>query len=147
MRISDWSSDVCSSDLLKLQPGESFSKASETRKTLRGNEVHAALADKKRFGDAWAHKSPEQQWAIIDRLLEEENPDTLHAFLTGDCGLDDEHAKAAARAPLPDGYGRLGETATRLILEEFKKEVITYAEAVKRTGWHHTNDRPGTILA
>src|SRR3546814_14116560 len=87
MRISDWSSDVCSSDL-------------------------AALADKKRFGDAWAHKSPEQQWAIIDRLLEEENPDTLHAFLTGDCGLDDEHAKAAARAPLPDGYGRLGETAT-----------------------------------
>src|SRR3546814_4831106 len=103
MRISDWSSDVCSSDLLKLQPGESFNKASETRKTLRGNEVHAALADKKRFGDAWAHKSPEQQWAIIDRLLEEENPDTLHAFLTGDCGLDDEHAKAAARAPLHDG--------------------------------------------
>src|SRR3546814_20257749 len=78
MRISDWSSDVCSSDLvnqleittpgeaprkltldqrdalilelrgrkersfdalakrLKLQPGESFNKASETRKTLRG---------------------------------------------------------------------------------------------------------------
>src|SRR3546814_7736326 len=65
-------------------------------------------------------------------LLEEENPDPLHAFLTGDCGLDDEHAKAAARAPLPDGYGQLGETATRLILEEFKKEVITYAEAGKR---------------
>src|SRR3546814_10450163 len=112
MRISDWSSDVCSSDLerrlyeevnqleittpgeaprkltldqrdalilelrgrkersfdalakrLKLQPGESFNKASETRKTLRGNEVHAALADKKRFGDAWAHQSPAQQWA------------------------------------------------------------------------------------
>src|SRR3546814_5912081 len=121
MRISDWSSDVCSSDL-------------------------AALADKKRFGDAWAHKSPEQQWAIIDRLLEEENPDTLHAFLTGDCGLDDEHAKAAARAPLPDGYGRLGETATRLILEEFKKEVINYAEAVKRAGWHHSDDSTGEIL-
>src|SRR3546814_17177076 len=116
MRISDWSSDVCSSDLerrlyeevnqleittpgeaprkltldqrdalilelrgrqersfdalakrLKLQPGESFNKASETRKTLRGNEVHAALADKTRFGDAWAHKSPEHQWALIDR--------------------------------------------------------------------------------
>src|SRR3546814_17858719 len=44
------------------------------------------------------------------------------------------------------GYGRLGETATRLILEEFKKEVITYAEAVKRAGWHHGDDRTGEIL-
>ena len=34
---------------LKLQPGESFNKASETRTGLRGNEVFAALADKKLF--------------------------------------------------------------------------------------------------
>src|SRR3546814_13713192 len=125
MRISDWSSDVCSSDLLKLQPGESFNKASETRKTLRGNEVHAALADKKRFGDAWPHKSPEQQWAIIDRLLEDENPDTLHAFLTGACGLDAQHAKAAARPPLPDCYGRLCPPASRPLLAAFMNILIT----------------------
>src|SRR3546814_9347171 len=29
---------------------------------------------------------------------------------------------------------------------EFKKEVITYAEAVKRAGWHHSDDRTGEIL-
>jgi len=131
---------------LKLQPGESFNKASETRRTLRGNEVHAALADKKRFGDAWAHKSPEQQWTIVERLLDEEDPDALHAFLTGDCGLDEEHAGATARTSLPEGYSRLGETATRLILDELKMDVITYAEAVKRAGWHHSDDRTGEIL-
>src|SRR3546814_9728728 len=138
MRISDWSSDVCSSDLvnqleittpgeaprkltldqrdalilelrgrkersfdalakrLKLQPGESFNKASETRKMLRGNEVHAALADKKRFGDAWAHQSPEQQWAIIDRLLEEENPDTLTPFTPGHTAPAEQHTQPDA---------------------------------------------------
>lgn len=131
---------------LKLQPGESFNKASETRTVLRGNEVYAALADKKRFGDAWAHKSPEQQWAIIERLLDEENPDKLHAFLTGECGLDEAAALATARAQLPEGHGRLGETATRLILEELRKEVVTYDEAVRRAGWHHSDDRTGEIL-
>lgn len=131
---------------LKLQPGESFNKASEARTALRGNEVHAALAHKDRFGDAWAHKSPEQQWAIIERLLDEEDPDRLHAFLTGECGLDEVAALATAKAPLPEGHGRLGETATRLILEGLKKEVVTYDEAVRRAGWHHSDDRTGEIL-
>jgi CRISPR-associated endonuclease Csn1 len=131
---------------LKLQPGESFNKASETRTTLSGNEVYAVLADKKRFGDDWAHLSPERQWAIIERLIDEEDPDKLHAFLTEDCGLDEEHAKAAARAALPEGHGRLGETATRLILEGLKSDVITYSDAVALAGWHHSDDRTGEIL-
>ena len=132
---------------LKLQPGESFNKASETRTHLRGNEVYAALADKKRFGGtAWANKPPEAQWRIVERLLEEEDPDLLHSFLTEECGLDEEQARASAKAPLPEGHGRLGETATRLILAELKKEVVTYDEAVRRAGWHHSDDRTGEVL-
>lgn len=131
---------------LKLQPGENFNKASETRTTLRGNEVYAALADKKRFGDAWAHLSAERQWVIIETLIDEENADTLHAFLTGECGLDEDAARATAKAPLPEGHGRLGETATRLILAELKKEAITYDEAVRRAGWHHSDDRTGQVI-
>jgi CRISPR-associated endonuclease Csn1 len=132
---------------LKLQPGQSFNKASETRTDLAGNEVYAALADKKRFGEGgWAHRSPEQQWLIIDRLLEEEDPDALHAFLL-EQGLDEEHARTTADVALPEGYGRLGETATRLILEEHRKDVITYDEAVRRAlGKHHSDDRTGEVL-
>ncbi|WP_298398066.1 type II CRISPR RNA-guided endonuclease Cas9 [Sphingobium sp.] len=131
---------------LKLQPGESFNKASETRTHLRGDEVHAAMADKKRFGDRWAHIPGDRQWAIVERLMEEEDPDVLHLFLTGECGLDEAEAAATAKAALPDGHGRLGATATRRILEELKKEVITYDEAVRRAGWHHSDDRTGEIL-
>ena len=131
---------------LKLQPGESFNKASETRAALRGNEVYAALADKKRFGVGWAHLSLERQWAIIERLIDEEDPGRLHDFLTGECGLDEERARATALVSLPEGHGRLGETATRLILEELKKCVVTYDEAVRRVGWHHSDDRTGEVL-
>lgn len=131
---------------LKLQAGESFNKASETRTDMPGNEVYAVLADAKRFGNDWAHLSPARQWAIVERLIEEENPDTLHLFLTAECGLDDEHARATARAPLPEGHGRLGETATRRILEELKKDVVTYSQAVRNAGWHHSDERTGEIL-
>ncbi len=132
--------------LLKLEPGQSFNKASETRTQLAGNEVYATLADEKRFGKRWNHFDTDRQWAIIERLIEEENPDILNAFLMDECGLDTDHAATTARASLPEGHGRLGATATARILEELKKEVISYDIAVQRCGWHHSDDRTGEIL-
>ncbi len=134
--------------LLKLEPGQSFNKASETRTHLAGNEAYATMADKKLFGIGWAHIDADRQWVIIDQLLEEQNPERLHAFLSDYCGLDEGQIEAAEKASrmLPEGYGRLGPTATRLILDELKKEVITYDEAVHLAGWHHSDDRTGEIL-
>ena len=132
---------------LKLQPGESFNKASEARTELDGNEVYAALADKKRFGEArWSHFSPERQWAIIERLQEEENPDELHDFLTAEGELNETAAMETAKAPLPEGHGRLGLIATTRILEQLKADVVTYSQAVERCGWHHSDDRTGEVL-
>lgn len=131
---------------IKLDPGQSFNKASETRTQLAGDEVRAVLGDKKRFGNAWEHFDRDHQWTIIERLIDEQDPDALHAFLTLDCGLDDEHAVATAKAPLPEGYGRLGYTATARILAELQANVITYDEAVRRCGWHHSDHRTGEIL-
>lgn len=133
---------------LKLEPDQSFNKASETRTGLAGNEVYAALSDKKRFGAAWAHLDPDRQWTIVQRLLDEEDPNALHAFLTSECGLDADHAVATAKTPLPEGHGRLGETATRRILDELKRAVITYDKAVVQVGagWHHSDERTDTKL-
>lgn len=131
---------------IKLQPGQSFNKASETRTHLVGNEVFAVLVDKKRFGNAWPNFSLDQQWEIIETLIEEENPDRLHDFLTKECGLDDDAAMLTARTALPEGHGRLGLTATARILEELRKDVVTYDVAVKNCGWHHSDERTGEIL-
>lgn len=131
---------------LKLQPGQSFNKASEARTKLIGNEVRAVMKDKKRFGDDWLHLSPERQWDIVQRVRDEEDPDALHVFLTQDCGLDEARAQAVARAPLPEGHGRIGEIATRRILEQLKADVIPYSLAVERAGWHHSDERTGEAL-
>ncbi|WP_373486563.1 type II CRISPR RNA-guided endonuclease Cas9 [Blastomonas sp.] len=131
---------------LKLRPGQSFNKASETRTDMLGNEVFAVMADKKRFGTRWNHFDIERQWKIIDRVMEEEDPETLHTFLTDECGLDDDAADFTARANLPEGYGRLGTSATAKILEELKREIVTYSRAVELCGWHHSDHRTGEIL-
>ncbi|WP_324750070.1 type II CRISPR RNA-guided endonuclease Cas9 [Sphingomonas sp. LY54] len=133
---------------LKLDPGQSFNKASETRIALRGNEVYAAMSDKKRFGANWAQLDAARQWLIVERLINEGDSEALHAFLTEECGLDDDCAVATAKAPLPEGYGRLGATATRLILAELKKDVVTYDEAVRRAfpHLHHSDFRTGEVL-
>jgi CRISPR-associated endonuclease Csn1 len=134
-------------DCLGLEPGQSLGLANSRRTILRGDEVHAAMSDRRRFGAAWPRFSPERQWEIIERILDEEDPDRLHAYLKAH-GLDDRQSSATARAPLPDGHGRLGETATKLILDELRKDVITHDQAVERAlGGRLSDERDGERLA
>ncbi len=134
---------------LKLDPDQSFNKASETRSHLKGDEVRAIMSDKKRFGDAWLHMDRDRQWLIVETLMEEEDPDRLAEFLKAQ-GLPEERIADTEKAArmLPEGHGRLGPTATALILEEHRKAVITYDEAVKRAfpHLHHSDFRTGEVL-
>ncbi len=132
--------------VLKLAEGERFNKESETRKDLAGDEVRAEMADKKRFGDRWKHFPLEPQLQIIGRVQNEENPDVLLDWLKTDCGLDEAAAVAVARANLPEGHGRFGETATRRLIEALKSEVITYDKAALKAGFHHSDHRTGEIF-
>ncbi|MFV0644893.1 MAG: type II CRISPR RNA-guided endonuclease Cas9, partial [Sphingomonadaceae bacterium] len=129
--------------LIKLKEGERFNKESENRKELIGDEVRAELIDKKRFGPRWASLSSDEQWTVIDRLLNEENTDTLLDWLKNTYALDQETAEAMANARLPEGHGRFGLTATTALLEQLRNDVVTYAEAANRAGYHHSDFRDG----
>ena len=139
---------------LKLDPGQSFNKASETRTKLAGDEIYAAMSHKSLFDNRWAHFDMDHRWQIIDRLLNEENPEILRAFLADECDLNTDQIVEAEKAVrnLPEGYGRLGPTATRLIVDELKADVVTYDEAVQRVAEkdkrfrHHSDFRTGEIL-
>jgi len=131
---------------LKLKDGERFNKESENRKALDGDEVRAALSGKKLFGTRWFHFSAEEQWMIIERLLEEEDSETLLTWLKIGYRLDDEAALAVANAKLPEGHGRFGLSATTALLKELKADVCTYAEAAKRAGFHHSDFRTGEVF-
>lgn len=135
------------SKLLKLADGESFNKASENRTGLVGDEIYASFSDKKCFGLNWAHFDAGTQWSIIEAVAEEEDPVRLHDWLMANYGVSAEQAEAIGRVRLPEGYGRLGETASRKILAELKKDVVTYDKAVEAAlGKSHSDFRTGEIL-
>ncbi|WP_157971247.1 type II CRISPR RNA-guided endonuclease Cas9 [Pseudogemmobacter bohemicus] len=132
--------------VLKLAEGERFNKESETRKELTGDEVRAEMSDKKRFGNRWLHFPLERQLQILDRVQNEENPETLLSWLQAECGLDAAAAQAVAKANLPEGHGRFGETATRALIAALKAEVITYDKAAAVAGFHHSDHRSGEVF-
>ena len=129
---------------LKLTPDIVFNKESESRTKLKGDEIYAVLSDKKRFGPKWGTFSQDEQWQIVQKLKEEEDPQILFDWLREVYSIEGEQAEAIANAPLPDGHGRLGETALSSMLDELKETtvdgfVIPEYTAAKNCGYDPEN--------
>ena len=144
--------------LLKLDPAARFNKEGENRRELKGDEVAAAMSDKKRFDKRWALLSPDAQWTVIQRVRDAESDadvEAQRAWLHAEHRLTPEQASAVLDAPLPEGYGRLGETATRKLIDVMQAEVISgrdaetlvYSAAVQEAGLgHHSDTRTGEVF-
>lgn len=130
---------------LKLRDGQSFT-LERGREEISCDPVRASLSHPDRFGARWSKLSYEAQAEIVARLRGDQDTAALIDWLQQAHGLDETHAHATANAPLPEGFGRLGETATRKILKHLKAEVLTYDKAVAACGLHHSDHRTGEVL-
>jgi len=107
-----------------------------SRDGLEGNLTSAIMRNKKYFGAQWAAIPFERQRAIISKLNDETLfPEELDKWLADNCPqLSADERKAVQSAALPEGYGRLGITASMKILKELKDAVISYAGAAQLAG-------------
>lgn len=129
-----------------LREGESFNEDRGNRSGLAGDDIHASFADKKAFGTRWARLDDGTQFAVIEMVENEPDPEVLYKWLIVTLGVSEEQAQAIGQIRLPDGHGRLGESASRAILTALKAEVITYDQAVARAiEPHHSDFRTGQI--
>jgi CRISPR-associated endonuclease Csn1 len=117
--------------------GTRFNKESDSRTKMKGDEVAAEMAAKTRFGEPWRSMTLEERWTIISQVRDTEDPLELTAWLEDHTSLTPERIDAVINAKLPEGYGRLGETALRDILDELKANVISEATAAARAGYDH----------
>lgn len=135
--------------VLNLRDGERFTLETDVRDAIACDPVRASLCHPDRFGPRWTTLDTAAQWEVISSIRAVQS-DSDHAalvdWLIRTHALDRDHAEATACAPLPEGYGRLGMTATTRILEKLEMGVITYAEAVITCGWHHSDQRTGECL-
>jgi len=115
---------------------------------LIGNQIAERLGHKKGpLKDRWADFTPEQREDIVDKLTSEPDEDRLLGYLRNTYGLSDDVARLTMKVRLPDGHDNLGLTATTKVLEELKRDVITYDKAVKAAmpEKHHSDERDGVI--
>ena len=130
---------------IKLAPGERFTLETANREKIACDPVRASLSHPERFGPRWSEIDLAEQWEIVQRIQStgtQEEEERLLTWLMETYGFDREHVLKIANAPLPEGYARLGETATRCLLDELMKpDVLTYNKAVEACGWHHSDHR------
>ena len=135
--------------VIKLRPEQSFTLETANRDAIKCDPVRASLSHPDRFGPRWSTLDAETQWEVVRRIREVQSDAEfaeLVGWLIAEKGLDRDHAKATANAPLPEGYGRLGLTATTQILQALKADAVPYSDAVAACGWHHSDGRTGEVL-
>ena len=137
--------------LLKLRPDEAFSLETANRDAIACDPVRMSLGYEGRFGAQWSALSIEAQWELIQHLRDDQDGAILVDWIMDRYGLGRDRARAIADAPLPEGFGRLGETATRAVLTVLmggttEQEVPTYNEAVAACGWDHSRLGTGEVL-
>lgn len=134
---------------IKLAPGERFTLETANRDAIACDPVRSGLRHDDRFGPAWSTLDLDAQWQVVSRIRAVQSDADFAAlvdWLMQTHGLERDHAIATANAPLPEGYSRLGPTATRRILTALEQDVLTYSGAVAACGWHHSDHRTGEVL-
>ena len=135
--------------VIKLRPEQSFTLETANRDAIKCDPVRASLSHPDRFSSRWSTLGNDAQWEVVRRIRAVQSDgefEELVSWLIEAHGLERNHAEATANAPLPEGYGRLGLTATTRILSALESDVIPYSDAVAACGWHHSDGRTGEIL-
>jgi CRISPR-associated endonuclease Csn1 len=134
---------------LKLPSGTAFNLEKAGLKELARNDIAARLlGDAKKPGplaDLWPTIEPAAQEEVLGKMAVTADPDEFVAWLMERHGLSREVAEKVEKIPLPDGHLRFCKTATQAIVEELRREVIPYDEAVRcapllgRAGLDHSD--------
>ncbi|MFY9513218.1 MAG: type II CRISPR RNA-guided endonuclease Cas9 [Rubrivivax sp.] len=130
--------DTAIPKLLGLPGALKFNLADAKRAELKGNITSIKLSKKDLFGEAWHGFAEAKQDAVVLQLMLEESEAALVAWLQSETGVDEQRAEAIANTSLPEGYGSLSAKALALVLPELRKAVLSFADAAKAAGFHHS---------
>lgn len=108
-------------------------KGRKTDTRIAGHALARAFRDAGQ-ADLWRTATPEQRTRLSEALRTVDDYEDLIEDLMRDFGLTEQAATRLAHARVPAGYSAAGPTATRLIADVLRAEVIPVSEAVARAG-------------
>ena len=132
-------------------PGDSgrISLEEGGEKNIAGNPLAARFKGTAKkpgaFARQWDDLSLAQKEEIVrayqTSAIDEELLKALAPF-----NLTEEEQQRALKCTLPDGYLHIGERAVRQILPHLRENVMTYSDACKLAGLHHSDKRDGKLF-
>ena len=124
-----------------LPEGAAVNLARGGRKSLKGDATTKTLAAKELFGEEWLKRDPADRAAIVEFLIDAEDPEDVRKQAERDWGMQEEQARRLAMAELPAGYVRLSLKAIRKVLPHLRRGLL-YNDAVVAAGYpHHSDER------
>lgn len=121
---------------LKLPSGTEFNLEKGGLKELARNDVAARLLGTAKkpgpLATLWPKLDSAAQEEALVRMDETTDPENLIGWLMMRHNLSRDEAEIVEKIPLPDGHLRFCKTATQAIVEEMRRDVIPYDEAVRR---------------
>lgn len=130
--------------VIKLRQGQRFSLENGNRKNIDGHPLNAIM--RKAYGVSWSSLDLERQCQIVSLINDTEDNDELKATLIKEFKVNEEVADKLVLVNLPNGYGRLGEIASRKILALLKEDVTLYSDAASEIYGSHSDDSTGEVL-
>lgn len=131
--------------LLDLPEGYRFNLEDDKRKELKGDETAAKLSHRNLYGRRWRAMPLDRQIVVAERLLSEQNDETLVAWLVEQTGVDSEIARRVSGTRLPDGHSHLGLRAIRGLIPAMEGGE-RYDEAATRIYGSHSEKRSGEVV-
>ena len=129
--------------LLGLPAGTRVNLHSIARERIQGDQTATVLRARKCFGrTGWAKLSLDQQQELVERLIDDEDAETLEDWLTDQFVLGEVAAEAVASARLPQGTGNLSRAAIERLLP-YMQAGKRYPDAVKAAGFSSHSDFRG----
>ena len=105
--------------IINLRSDQSFTLETANRDSIACDPVRASLSHPDRFGPRWSTLDGDAQLDVVERIRKVQSDSEFTSFVDwfiSAYSLDRNNAQEVANAPLPEGYGRLGLTATSKIL-------------------------------
>ncbi len=134
---------------LELPEGVQFNLEDEKRKDLKGNVTAKLLSDKKYFGEKWFDFSDKIRDQIVEELLDIEDEKAVIQKAMNTWSVSEEQARNLASLlpeDFPKGYCRFGIAVLQKLVCCMRDDGLRYDEAVKKLGYHHSNNRPDELV-
>src|SRR5690606_25812930 len=115
------------------------------RKGIDGYPFDKIFDDTEMLGTQWNNLSKDTQDKVLQILTTVYDQESACMQLAEILENDKNAAQRLVSANLPKGWGRAGPTATDLLVEKLKEQVISARVAEDQAGLHHAMSPDGVI--